>query len=119
MYLLIMVLDDSTKLSKVLTAWEDAGIRGVTILESTGINRVMTRAKAHPAMMGFSSLFGSGRVGHNTIFTVIESLDVAEKAVTATEVVVGSLNEPNTGIIFTVPVIKTWGMPDSTATNES
>ena len=112
MYMLIMVLDDSENLNDVLQAWVDAGVPGVTILESTGINRVLPREQAGPMFAGFSHIFGSGRVGHNTIFAVIESMELAETAVKATEAVVGDLNEPNTGIDFVLPVAKSWGIPE-------
>ncbi|HEX6383866.1 MAG TPA: hypothetical protein VF177_04275 [Anaerolineae bacterium] len=111
MYLLIMVLDDSTRLDEVLSAWSDSGVTGVTILESTGVNRVLLRRKAEPAFAGFSQILGSGRVGHNTLFAVIDNLDLAEAAVAATERVLGDLTKPDTGIIFAVPVAQTWGLP--------
>lgn len=111
MYLLLMVVDDATQLNKVLGAWMDAGVEGVTILESTGIGRVLYRSKAQPAYGGFSQVFGSGRVGHNTLFAVIESMEVAEAAVAATEAVVGSMDNPDTGVIFVVPVARSWGFP--------
>jgi hypothetical protein len=110
MYMLVMVLDDTAHLSDVLSAWESAGVSGVTIIESTGLNRVLQRHSADMAFARFSQMFGSGRVGHNTLFTVIDSLDLAETAVKATEAVLGNLNEPDTGIIFALPVAKTWGL---------
>ncbi|MCA9897375.1 MAG: hypothetical protein H6654_05295 [Ardenticatenaceae bacterium] len=110
MYMLIMVLDDTAHLNDVLNAWDKAGVGGVTIIESTGINRVLQRHSADMAFVGFSQMFGSGRVGHNTLFTVIDSLEMAETAVAATETVLGDLSKPDTGIIFVLPVAKTWGM---------
>lgn len=113
MYMLIMVLDDVAHREQVLEAWLQAGVRGVTVLESTGVNRVLQRSEAQPMFMGFGQLFGGASVGHNTLFTVIESLDLAEAAVRNTEEIVGDLSLPNTGIIFTVPVTKAWGLPES------
>ncbi|MEZ4592703.1 MAG: hypothetical protein R3D55_16385 [Chloroflexota bacterium] len=110
MYMLIMVLDDPSHLSDVLNAWDQAGVGGVTIIESTGINRVLKRHSADMAFVGFSQMFGSGRVGHNTLFTVIDDLELAETAVAATEAVLGDLTEPDKGIIFALPVAKTWGL---------
>jgi hypothetical protein len=112
MYVLFMVLDDSTKLNDVLLAWKGAGVKGVTVVESTGLNRVLPRLEPQSAFAGFSHFFGSGRVGHNTLFAVIDELDVAETAVTATEAILGDLTQPNTGIIFAVPVAKAWGLPE-------
>lgn len=112
MYLLIMVLDDVSHREQVLEAWIGAGVKGVTVLESTGINRVLQRSEAQPMFMGFGQLFGGGRVGHNTLFAVIDTMDIAEAAARATEDVLGDLTAPHTGIIFAVPVAKTWGLPE-------
>jgi hypothetical protein len=110
-YLLIMVLDDSNRLNEVLEAWRTAGIRGTTILESTGLNRVLPRHTAQPMFVGFSQMFGGGRVGHQTLFAIIDSLELAEAAVSATEAVIGKLTDPNTGIMFVTPVLQVWGLP--------
>ncbi len=110
MYMLVMVLDDTAHLNDVLNAWDKAGVGGVTIIESTGINRVLHRHSADMAFAGFSQIFGSGRVGHNTLFAVIDGMELVETAVAATEAVLGDLNEPDTGIIFALPVAKTWGV---------
>lgn len=112
MYMLLMVLDDMTKRNEVLEAWMGAGVEGVTIVESTGVNRVLPRRSAQPMFAGFGQVFGGGRVGHNTLFAVIESMEIAEAAVKATKAVLGDLDQPYTGIIFLVPVVKTWGMPE-------
>ncbi len=111
MYMLMMVLDDSTRLQEVLQAWRSAGVKGVTIMESTGVNRVLPRTTAGPMFAGFSQIFGSGRVGHHTLFAVLEEMEVAEAAVAATEAILGDLTQPHTGIIFALPVVKVWGLP--------
>jgi hypothetical protein len=107
-----MVLDDPSQLDTVMEAWVGAGVPGITVLESTGIHRVLTRTGAHPAFAGFSQLLQSGRVGHNTLFAVIDSLDTAAAAASATEAILGNLNRPHTGLIFAVPVARTWGVPE-------
>lgn len=112
MYMLLMVLDDATRLDDVLEAWIQAGVRGVTILESTGLQRIMRRKEAGSMFMGFSRLVQDTTVGHNTLFALIDSLQVAEAAVAATEAVLGDLRQPNTGIVFVVPVVRSWGLPE-------
>ena len=43
-----------------------------------------------------------------------KSVAIADKAVTATETVVGKLSDPHTGIVFLLPVAQTWGMVKTT-----
>ena len=109
MYLLVMVLDNAEHLNDILDAWRNAGVPGITILESTGVNRVLERQQADVAFAGFSQIFGGGRVGHNTIFSIIDDLTLAETAVVETEKLIGNMNQPHTGLIFAVPVTKAWG----------
>lgn len=112
MYMLFLVLDDSARLNEVLAVWEQTGAPGITILESTGLHRVLTRQEASSAFAGFGALFGSGQTGHHTLFTIIPDLALAQTIITATEVILGNLNEPNTGIAFALPVAQTWGKPN-------
>lgn len=112
MFMLFMVLDDSNQLNDVLEAWRRAGIRGITIFESTGLNRILPRHAPQPMYAGFSHVFGGGRVGHYTLIAVIETMAKAEAAVESTEAVVGDLTQPHTGLIWAVPVAKSWGVPE-------
>lgn len=109
MLMLIMVLDDVSRLDDILQAWTKAGVGGVTILETTGVNRVLQRRHPDAAFAGFSQIFGGGRVGHNTLFAVIDGPATAEAVAAATERIVGDLSQPDTGILFTVPVVQAWG----------
>ncbi len=111
-HLLIMVLDDSTRLNEVLEAWRRAGIKGITIFESTGMNRVLPRHSAQPMFAGFGQMFGGGQVGHHTLFAIIDSLNLAEAAVEATEAVIGKLSDPHKGIVCVTPVTKVWGLTE-------
>ncbi len=43
MYMIMLVLDNPDQLDAVLEAWEGIGIRGATIVESTGIQRLRRR----------------------------------------------------------------------------
>lgn len=110
MYLLMMVLDDTSRLNNVLHGWEEAGVRGVTILESTGLARTLERHPARGALAGFGSVFGSGRVGHNTLFAVIDDIQVAGLVAERVQRILGDLNQPDTGILFVVPVLAAWGL---------
>lgn len=110
MFLLVMVLDDTSRLNDVLAAWQTAGVRGVTILESTGLARTLERHQAGGAFAGFGAAFGGGRVGHNTLFAVIDDITVAGVVAERVQSILGNLDEPNTGILFVLPVLAAWGL---------
>ena len=46
-----------------------------------------------------------------TIFAVVPSMEIVEQLVAATEQIVGDLSQPNTGVLFAVPVAAAWGLP--------
>jgi hypothetical protein len=120
MYQITFVLDDPGRLNDILGAWCDAGVQGVTILESTGVHRVRSRASQRdaPFMLGFSRLLRTDQVGHNTLFAVVQDLTTVERVVAATEKVVGDLTQPNTGILYAIPVEAVWGIPKQRPVSE-
>jgi nitrogen regulatory protein P-II 1 len=108
-----LVLDNPALLNNVLEGWNDLGVRGITILESTGVHRVRARSSRQdaPFMLGFSRLLRTDQVGHYTLFAVVPTMDVVERLVAKTEEIVGDLSQPNTGVLFAVPLAAAWGLP--------
>jgi nitrogen regulatory protein P-II 1 len=108
-----LVLDNPALLNEVLEAWSEVGVRGITILESTGVHRVRSKASRQdaPFMLGFSRLLRTDQVGHYTLFAVVPDMDIVEKLVDATEQIVGDLSQPNTGVLFATPLVAAWGLP--------
>ncbi len=112
MYAILFVLDDPNQLDKLLVSWEKVGIRGATIIESTGWQRRRMKNRLLGARFDFASLAGSGRQeNHITLFVVVENRSIVEKCLEATEVIVGNLDEPNTGILTAWPLEIVKGLP--------
>lgn len=111
-YLVVFVLDNPDLCGDVLQAWEETGVRGITILESTGVNRVKRAGirDDFPLMPSFMDLIKSRETHHRTLFSVVESEKQAEEIVSATEEIVGKLNNPHTGLLFIVPLFKVYGI---------
>jgi hypothetical protein len=111
-YLVVLVLDNPDLCNSVLHAWEDVGVGGITILESTGVNRVRRAGLRDdlPLMPSLSDLFKSGETHHRTLFSVVDSADQTERLRLATEDVVGDLNKPNTGLLFVVHLYQVYGL---------
>lgn len=109
---IVFVLDNPDQCRDILDAWENAGIRGVTILESSGLGRVRRAGIRDdlPLMPSLSDLFMNSETHHRTLFTVVKSQSQIEAIVKATQSVVGDLEQPDTGFLFVVPVSQVYGI---------
>jgi nitrogen regulatory protein PII len=109
---IVFVLDNADQCRDILDAWENAGIRGVTILESSGLGRVRRAGIRDdlPLMPSLSDLFMNTETQHRTLFTVVKSESQIEAIVKATQSVVGDLEQPDTGFLFVVPVSQVYGI---------
>ncbi len=113
-YLVTLVLDDISHELDVFDAWEDAGVGGITIIESTGLARVRQKNGYRddmPLMPSIRSFFHSREEHHRTIFSIVQGEDMVQRLIEATEKVTGKLTEPNTGILFAMSLSHVAGVP--------
>jgi hypothetical protein len=107
MFFVLFVLHNPDLLEDLLAAWEEIGVRGVTILPSTGLGRIRQRGGARddlPIMPSLSDFYNAlGEEFNRTLFTVINDEDLVAKIATTTEMVTGNLNEPDTGFLVVLP----------------
>ncbi len=109
--MVIFVLNDLDYCPDVLDAWEDAGVVGITILESSGLGRVRNAAMRDdiPLIPSLSDLFKNTETQHRTLFTIVDNEEQIEKILTATKAVVGDLEQSHTGLLFVLPVSHVYG----------
>jgi len=120
MYALLFVLDDPNRLDEILTAWHEIGVRGVTIMESTGWHRRRVQQSLIGARFDFASLAMSSRLeNHMTLFVVVENRKIVEMCLEKVESIVGDLDGPNTGILVSWPIEILKGLPDDNGEVES
>lgn len=113
MFLILFILDDPEQCTDVLDAWEDAGASGATILPSTGLGRIRTRAglkEDMPLMPSLEEFFMHDESQHRTLITVVKEREVVDRIVRATQRVVGDLNQPRTGILVVLPALEVYGL---------
>jgi hypothetical protein len=108
MFMIFFVLDNPDQLEAILQAWEQAGIRGATIIESTGINRHLQRLI--PMRYLFQSQ-GSAEEGHLTLLAIVEAQKDVNACLQATETITGNLDDPNTGVFASWPLMTVKGLP--------
>lgn len=108
--LLVLVVDQVEFVPEVLAAWREIGIPGVTILDSLGSQRQADSERDDlPLMPSLRNILGGHETHNRTLFSVIEDEAVLEKAAQAALRILGDLEQPNNGIMFTVPVGQAWG----------
>jgi nitrogen regulatory protein PII len=113
-YLVIFVVDEIEHCPALFDAWEEIGVTGVTILESTGLGRVRRAASYRddlPLMPSIRSLLQTQEEHHRTLMVLVKEEATIDKIISATESVIGDLNEPNKGVLFVLPVLRVVGIP--------
>ena len=94
----------------MLDEWERLGVGGATILDSGGLRRMQTLRDDLPLFPSVRDLLDKSEAHHRTIMSVLDDTVDVEAVVRATEKIVGLLDAPHTGILFTLPVLKVWGL---------
>lgn len=112
MYLILFVLNDAERLGEILDAWEKIGVPGVTILHSTGLGRKRQKPGIWddlPLMPSLQSLLEHEELFSRTLFTVVSDEAMIEALVHAAENTIGSLDQPDTGLVVVLPVSRVYG----------
>ena len=111
-YMIFFVLDDANRTEDILEAWDKVGVPGATVLESTGMGRLLKAGLRDdiPLMPSLRDFFRSGSSHNRTLFSIVEGKDKVLALLKATEEVVGDLSNPNTGVLFVLPVAEAYGL---------
>ena len=111
-HMILLVLDDVNQCTTILEAWEAQGVGGVTILQSTGLGRVkkLSIRDDMPLMPSLSRLLQRREERHRTLFTVVETEEMVDRVIAATEEIIGNMEEPNNGVVFVLPVSQVKGL---------
>ena len=105
MFLLINVVEQTEKLSEILEGFAKVGVRGTTILGSTGMGRVLMASGVQVAASEEAAqVLGSGNTSNRTTLTVVANQEVLDAAIKVIKDCCGDLNEPGKGIIAVVPL---------------
>jgi nitrogen regulatory protein PII len=105
MFLMINVVEQTEKLPQILEGFAKVGVRGTTIVGSTGMGRVLMASGAKvPAAEAASEALVSGESSNRTTFTVLPDQQTLDAAIQVVRECCGDLNQPGKGIIAVVPL---------------
>lgn len=115
MRLFCYILNQTEYLDAILTEFAHRGINGATIIESTGMARVLSHKHDEeelPFLASLRKFLNPDRESNNIILTVIhdEQLSVAVDVI---EKIVGDLTSKNNGIVFSFPLDYTRGIVEN------
>ncbi len=97
------VLNDSTLLNKLIKELNSLGIRGGTIFNTNGMGRELAKDGDYKITGFLRSLLTPELETTNTLLFVVDEEKIST-LIKGIENVVGDLNEPNTGIVFSIPI---------------
>ncbi|WFA09329.1 hypothetical protein [Tissierella sp. Yu-01] len=109
---LFIVLNEVDYLNDILAGFVDIGVSGATVLDSQGMASVLVNGSNQgvPLFGYLKTLLEDSLPYNKTIFTVLQSEELVEKAVAVVQEVVGEISSPNVGFMFTIPIGKTYSM---------
>ena len=102
MKILVFILNEEEYLEEILEAYVEAGISRATILDSEGMGRFLTYEI--PLFADFKDFMKGNKPYNKTILSLIHDNSVLDQLVPLVEKTIGSLDQPGTGLMFTLPV---------------
>lgn len=108
MELLIAVINQEDRLDDILSGFLELGITGATVIDSEGMGHVLSHDI--PIFAGLQTLISRARPQNQTIFSVIDDDAKVEGAIALLQEICGDLDNPATGIVFTIPVNRVTGL---------
>ena len=103
MKLLMIVLNKTECLERLLTSFGRNQIPGATIIDSKGMAQELGELDDLDFMFSLRMLINPAHKENKTIFMVVPE-DMVAKVSQIVNQVTGGLDQPDTGILFTVPI---------------
>ena len=108
MQLLICVLNKTSALDIILRSFSENSINGATVLTSKGMAHILSESEDFKFVDSLMKLLNPENTESRTFFLVIDE-DKVDKALSIIDLATGGIDKPDTGIAFTIPVLRTFG----------
>lgn len=112
MRLFFYILSKTEYLDAILEKFAQEGINGATIIEGTGMARILSHKHDEdelPFLASLRNFLNPEREISNIIFTIIKDEQLS-MAVEIIETIIGDLSKENNGIVFSFPIDFTKGI---------
>lgn len=108
--MLVLILEKEQYLNQILIDLSDAGIKSATLTNSTGMMGHLSALKEEDSIIStLRPLFTPAHAENKTIYFILdeEQVDTARNVIRN---VLGDLSQPETGILFGIPLLFTEGI---------
>lgn len=105
-YLVVCVLNQVDKTPALVEAWTAAGVPGITLLNTARWRADWAAAEADelPMMPSIASILEAQESDTRLAFSVVADEEMVARLADEAEKVAGRLDDPGTGILFSVPL---------------
>jgi nitrogen regulatory protein PII len=113
MYMIMFVSKTFEQASEVLDVWVKAGVQGVTIVESAGMQQVAAGGGIRSDLgivFSLKNLMRAEEIHHRTFFSVVKDEAMVDRIIQATTAYVGDWSSPDVGVLFVWPITQAYGM---------
>jgi hypothetical protein len=109
--MVIFVSNDVTQAEEMLEIWVKAGVPGVTILESSGMQRAVRKGLRDDfgLFVSLRKLMESDEIQHRTLFSAVQDQETLDRIVKASTDHVGDWSKPDTGLLLVLPLVQAYG----------
>jgi hypothetical protein len=116
-YMMMYILNGVDAMPDILKAWENAGAPGITILDTTGMNKLRKTEYRDdlPLMPSLSDVLDSRSDEHKTLLMIVESEAEVDRYVKIAQDLVGDFNARHTGVLCVLPVARVYGLDKPSA----
>lgn len=112
MYMIMFVSKDASQAEEMLEIWVKAGIGGVTIVESAGMQQAVDSGLREDfgLFVSLRKLMEAHEIHHRTLFSAVKDEDTLNRIIKAATDYVGDWSRPDTGVLFVWPLAQAFGL---------
>jgi hypothetical protein len=108
MYMVMLILYNPDHVDDILKTWDSIGIRGATIMASTGIRRLRRKKLPKHCLLQIPGLIGEKNI---TLFVIAENKQKVEDCLHANQQIEPNLYGSDTGVFAAWPLALVLGVP--------
>ena len=113
MFMIMFVSKDVGQASEMLDVWVKAGVSGVTILESAGMQQAAETGGIRAdtgIVFSLNKLMKAQEIHHRTLFTAIRDQETLDAVIEASTQYVVDWSRPDVGVLFVWPLTHAYGL---------